>query len=179
MKENIEKILFQETWASWEQMLDMTKKAEFPIKRIHLYNLWYLATLKTPSTRDGVILTLSFPDNINFLEKLSFNRNPFLYLPSKECFILKKTLTLSKTIECLSMSLVTNTKKKAFLWFTYWGCFWCIPISSSLLWLVPNRHTFYKPKRCRMFWHANLLKINFIKICISCICSDLRLYIYF
>ena len=39
---------------------------------INLYNLWYLSVLKTLNTHGGVILTLSFPDNVIFLEKLLF-----------------------------------------------------------------------------------------------------------
>ena len=58
-------------------MLGIDKKAIFSIKNIYLYNP-YLATLKPLSTRDGVILTLSFPDNIKFLEGLLCNCNPFL-----------------------------------------------------------------------------------------------------
>ena len=35
--------------------------------------------------------------------------------------------------------------------------FWHVPASSSLLWLVPRRSIFYKQRRHRMFWLANLL----------------------
>ena len=71
-------------------MLGIEKKPSFLLNDIYLCNL-YLATLKPLSTRGGVILALSFPDNINFLEELIFcNFNPFLCTLSKECFILNK-----------------------------------------------------------------------------------------
>ena len=54
------------------------------------------------NTHGGVILTLSFPDNISFWKNHFFNWIPFLY----PLFLWK--LTLSKTIEYLSMSLVAH-----------------------------------------------------------------------
>ena len=42
-----------------------------PLKNIYLYIL-YLAVPKSLNTYGGVIFTLSFPDNINFPEKLLF-----------------------------------------------------------------------------------------------------------
>ena len=44
----------------------------FPLKNNYLYNLRYLAVLRTLNTHGGVILTLSFPDNINFSGKTAF-----------------------------------------------------------------------------------------------------------
>ena len=48
------------------------QKAIFFSKNIYLYNLWYLAALKSLNIHGGVILTLKFPENIIFLEKLLF-----------------------------------------------------------------------------------------------------------
>ena len=79
----------------------------FPLKNIYLYNLWYLAVLKTLHTHGGVILTLSFPDNLIFLEKLLLKLYPISLPTIKEMVYFKSKLTLSKTIEYLLMSLVT------------------------------------------------------------------------
>ena len=66
-----EKMLFQEICASWKQMLGIDREAIFPFtKKIYLYNLLYLAALKILNTCGVVILALSFPDNMIFLETL-------------------------------------------------------------------------------------------------------------
>ena len=52
-------------------MLGIYKKAIFFIN-IYLFNLWYLAALKTLNIRGSVILALNFPENIIFLEALLF-----------------------------------------------------------------------------------------------------------
>ena len=59
-----EKILLQEICASWKQMLGIDKKPSFLLKSIYLYNIWYLAALKTLNPRNEVLyfkskLTLS------------------------------------------------------------------------------------------------------------------------
>ena len=84
-----EKIFFQEICPLMNANVRHRQKSHlFCKKDIYLYNL-YLATLKTLSTRGGVIR--NFPDNINFLEELLFcNCKPFLCPVSKGCFILNK-----------------------------------------------------------------------------------------
>ena len=49
-------------------MLEVEVKVFFSIKKFNLY----LAPLKTLNTRGGVILTMSFPDNISCLEEMLF-----------------------------------------------------------------------------------------------------------
>ena len=66
---------------------------------------------------------------------------------------------LSKTIECLSMSLVAH-KEGGFFFFVLlvvWSCFWLVPVFSSLLWLLLGHSTFYNQQYHRMFWLAKLL----------------------
>ena len=53
-------------------MLGINKRPSFSLESIYLYNIWYLAVLKTLNTNGGVTLILSFPNNIIFLEKLIF-----------------------------------------------------------------------------------------------------------
>ena len=89
-------------------MLGKNERPSFPLKNIYVYNLWYLAVSKTLNTHDGVILTLSFPDNVIFLEKLLFKLYPISLPTIKGMFCFKLKLTLSKTIEYLSVSLVTH-----------------------------------------------------------------------
>ena len=57
---------------------------------------------------DGVILTLSFPDSIIFLEKLLFNLYAISLPTIKWMVYFKWKLTLSKTIEYLLMSFATH-----------------------------------------------------------------------
>ena len=45
-------------------MLGIDKKAIFPSQNVSLYNLFYLAALKTLNSSGGVILALSFLVNI-------------------------------------------------------------------------------------------------------------------
>ena len=47
--------MFQEICASQKQMLGIDKKTSFLFKNIYLYNLWYLAALKTLNTRSEVL----------------------------------------------------------------------------------------------------------------------------
>ena len=91
----------------------------FPLKSIYLYNLWYLAVLKTLNTHGRVILTLSFPDNIIFREKMLLKYYP-ISLPTITGMVhFKSKLTLSKTIEYLLMSLVTHKEGDFF-------CYTCL-----------------------------------------------------
>ena len=87
----------------------------FPLKNIYLYNLWYLAVLKTLYTHGGVILTLSFPGNIIFPEKLLLKLYPISLLAIKGMVYFKSHLTLSKTTGYLLMSLVTHKEGDFFL----------------------------------------------------------------
>ena len=64
------------------------RKAIFSIKKYLPIQSMNLAVLKTLNTHGGVILTLSFPDNIIFLEKLL--RIPFLCPLLNEWFILNQ-----------------------------------------------------------------------------------------
>ena len=48
------------------------RQKAFPLENIYLYNLFYLAALKTLNTRGRVILAVSFLINITFLEALLF-----------------------------------------------------------------------------------------------------------
>ena len=53
------------------------QKAIFPIKKhLPLQSILYLAVLKTLNNHDGVILTLSYPENIIFLKKKNFSLCP-------------------------------------------------------------------------------------------------------
>ena len=128
----------------------------FPLKNIYLYNLWYLAVLKTLNTHGGVILTLSFPDNIIFPEKLLLKLYPISLPTLKGMVYFKSKLTLSKTIEYLLMLLVTHKEGDFF-------CYTCLQLLLvflaflSLLWLVTGCSTFYTLRRHRMFWLTNLL----------------------
>ena len=74
------------------------QKPSFSLKNIYLYSLWYPASLKTLNTHGGVILTLSFPDNIIFLENHFLNCIPFLCPLSKECFILNENKRYPKPL---------------------------------------------------------------------------------
>ena len=87
----------------------------FPLKNIYLYNLWYLALLRTPNTHDEVILTLNFPDNIVFSEKLLLKLYPISLPTITETVYFKSKLTVSKTIEYLLMSLVTHKEGDFFV----------------------------------------------------------------
>ena len=91
----------------------------FPLKNIYLYNLWYLAVLKTLNTHGEVILTLSFPDNIIFLEKLLLKLHPISLPTIKGMVYFKSKLTLSKIIEYLLMSFVTHKEGDFF-------CYTCL-----------------------------------------------------
>ena len=91
----------------------------FPLKNIYLYNLWYLAVLKTLNTHGEVILTLSFPDNIIFLEKLLLKLYPISLPTIKGMVYFKSKLTLSKIIEYLLMSFVTHKEGDFF-------CYTCL-----------------------------------------------------
>ena len=73
------------------------QKAIFSIKKyLPIQSIWYLAVLKTLNTPDGVILTLSYPENIIFLISLH---------TIKGVTYSKWKLTPSKT-KHLSMSLL-------------------------------------------------------------------------
>ena len=91
----------------------------FPLKNIYLYNLWYLAVLKTLNTHGEVILTLSFPDSIIFLEKLLLKLYPISLPTIKGMVYFKSRLTLSKTIKYLLMSSVTHNEGAFF-------CYTCL-----------------------------------------------------
>ena len=101
-------------------MLSIDKRPFFSLKNICLYNLGYLAVLKTLNTHCGVILTLSFPENIISLEKLRFKLYPISLPTIKGMVYFKLKLTLSKTIEYLSLSLVTH-KEEEFSLFHLFG----------------------------------------------------------
>ena len=135
-------------------MLGINKRSSFSLKNIYLYNLWYLAVLKTLNTHGGVILTLSFHGNIIFLEKLLFQLYPTSLPIIKGMVSFKWKLMLSKTTEYLSMSFVTQ-KRISFVPLV-WSCFWHILALSSLLWLVTGCSTFYKRRSHKMFWLTNL-----------------------
>ena len=126
-------------------MLGINKRPSFSLKNIYLYNLWYLAILKTLNTHRGVILTLSFPKNVIFLEKLLFK----LYSVSLpiEMVYFKWKLTLSKTPEYLLISWATQ-RSLSFVPLV-WSCFWHVLASSSFLWLVTGCSTFYKRRSHR------------------------------
>ena len=91
----------------------------FPLKNNYLYNLWYLAVLKTLNTHGGVILTLRFPDNIIFPEKLLLKLYPISLSTIKGMVYFKSKLTSSKIIEYLLMSLVTHKEGDFF-------CYTCL-----------------------------------------------------
>ena len=91
----------------------------FPLKNNYLYNLWYLAVLKTLNTHGGVILTLRFPDNIIFPEKLLLKLYPISLSTVKGMVYFKSKLTSSKIIEYLLMSLVTHKEGDFF-------CYTCL-----------------------------------------------------
>ena len=91
----------------------------FPLKNIYLYNLWHLAVLKTLNTHGRVILTLSFPDNIIFAEKLLLKLYPISLRTIKGMVYFKSKLTLSRIIEYLLMSLVTHKEEDFF-------CYTCL-----------------------------------------------------
>ena len=136
-------------------MLGINKRLYLSLKNIYLHNLWYLAVLKIVNTHGGVILTLNFPGNLIFLEKLLFYFYP-ISLPSiTEMVYFKWKLTLSKTTEYLSISWVI-LGRLSFAPFV-WSCFWLILACSSLLWLVTGCSTFLKRQSRRMFWLTNLL----------------------
>ena len=86
----------------------------FPLKNNYLYNLWYLAVLKTLNTHGGFMLTLTFPDNIIFPEKLLLKLYSISLPTIKEMVYFKSKLTLSKTIGYLLTPLVTH-KEEDFL----------------------------------------------------------------
>ena len=67
-----------------------------------------LAILKTLNTHRGIILTMSFPDNIIFPEKLLLKLYPISLSTIKGMVYFKSKLTSSKIIEYLLMSLVTH-----------------------------------------------------------------------
>ena len=90
----------------------------FPLKNNYLY-LWYLAVLKTLNTHGGVILTLRFPDNIIFPEKLLLKLYPISLPTIKGMVYFKSQLTLSKINENLLMSLVTHKEGDFF-------CYTCL-----------------------------------------------------
>ena len=91
----------------------------FPLKNIYLYNLWYLAVLKTLNTHGEVILTLSFPDNIIFLEKLLLKLYPISLPTIKGMVYFKSKLPLSEIIEYLLTSLVTQKEED-------FSCYTCL-----------------------------------------------------
>ena len=57
---------------SGRMLLAINKKHNFLLKNIYLYNLWYLAALKTLNSRVRVILPLSFPKKYNFSWSTTF-----------------------------------------------------------------------------------------------------------
>ena len=130
------------------------RKAIFSIKKYLPIQSMNLAVLKTLNTHGGVILTLSFPDNIIFLEKLLFQLYPISLPIIKGMVSFTWKLMLSKTTEYLSMSLVTQ-KRISFVPLV-WSCFWHVLALSSLLWLVTGCSTFYKRRSHKMFWLTNL-----------------------
>ena len=78
---------------------------------INLYNLWYISVLKTLNTHGGVILTLSFPDNVTFLEKLFFQLHP-ISLPTIQGEVhFKWKLLLSKTTG-LSVNVIGRPQRR-------------------------------------------------------------------
>ena len=91
----------------------------FPLKNNYLYNLRYLAVLRTLNTHGGVILTLSFPDNIIFPEKLLLKLYPISLPTVKGMVYFKSKLTLPKINEYLLMSLVTHKEGDFF-------CYTCL-----------------------------------------------------
>ena len=134
-------------------MLRINKGPSFSIKNIYLYNIWHLPALKTLNTHGGVILTLSFPDNIIFPEKLLFQLYPISLPTIKGMVYFKWKLTLPKTTEYLSISWVTQRRLSIVP--LVWNCFWHVLTFSSLLWLVTGCSTFYKWRSLRMFWLTN------------------------
>ena len=114
------------------------QKAIFSIKKyLPLQSIWYLAVLKTLNTHDGVILTLSYPENIIFLKKIHFQLCPISLHTIKGVTYFKWKLTLSKT-KHLSMSLLAY-KEEGFSLFplievasdtfqTFPGCYGLFPV---------------------------------------------------
>ena len=114
----------------------------FFIKKYLLIQSMISSSSETLNTHGGVILRLSFPNNIIFLKKLLFNCTPFLCPLSKKWFILNETYSLFKITEYLSISWVTQ--RRLFFVPLAWCCFWHALAFSSLLWLVTGCSTFYK-----------------------------------
>ena len=59
-------------------MLGTNVKVFFSIEQMLTYSIYELAALKTLNTYGGVILSVSFPDNIIVLKNCIFNCDPLL-----------------------------------------------------------------------------------------------------
>ena len=91
----------------------------FPLKKYLLIQSMNLAILKTLNTDRGIILTMSFPDNIIFPEKLLLKLYPISLSTVKGMVYFKSKLTLPKINEYLLMSLVTHKEGDFF-------CYTCL-----------------------------------------------------
>ena len=63
-----------------------------------------------------------------------------------------------------TINAIGHPLRRRFLVPLAWSCFYGVPASSSLLWLVPRRSIFYKQCRYGMFWLGNLLWLNLVYI---------------
>ena len=107
-----EKILFQDIFASWKQMLGIDKKPSFLLKNIYLHNLWYLAALKTLKARGEVVyfkwkLTLSKTTewlSMNVIGRL-LRRRLFFVPASSSLFRAVSFFTSNGVAECFDLNI--------------------------------------------------------------------------
>ena len=124
----------------------------------------------------------SFSDSIMFFKALflmySLSLPTINHHASMQRFIfhikINYMLIVSKSTESLSVSLVANMDNRwslifvLFVWSYFQvnsghsGLFLLVPTYSGLLRLFPCRSIFYKRRLYRMFWFANLFKMNFM-----------------
>ena len=138
------KILFQEICPLMKANFTHLQKSHLFYKKTINQCSLYLAILKTLSNRNGVILTLIFPDNINFLEELLCNWIHFsAHFQRSALFQIKINAVQNHWMS--SNVVVSPHRKRLFFAPLGWSCFWHVSDSSSLVWLVPGCSTFYKP----------------------------------
>ena len=77
-------------------------------KDIYIYNLLYVAALKTLSTHDGFILALIFTEDMIYIEALPVQ---FLCRVTKECFFFNNKLPTCYPKPFLSLPVVIHKER--------------------------------------------------------------------